>query len=447
MIRIRSRLRAVCIILLATLPVLCAGCGDADTPIPADGDVELEEQLQPDGDDEDTADIPELEEEMADVSEEEAEPEPLMIPHDVNFTPETSFTIVNGGGDHLAFPDVAKVADGSLVLVYRRGSSHVDATGKIMKIFGDARGTIWYNEEVLYDVPDMDDRDPSITTLPGGELAVNYFQYLTRTVGNTTLSTHHIFYGTSGDAGATFSAFGQVDPGDMLPVEPVRDGDGVWVDGQGEPIIIEASSAPVIAHKGLLLLPAYGGNALNLANLGATAKSRITLYTSSDNGQSWQGAPVNRFNRPDAWLMEPAILALDNGRLLMHIRTALGASPSNAGPLMQAVSDDDGATWSDWEEFGFTGHAPELYQLGNGVVISAFRWINDAFTAENVSFMYSTDRGETWSGLIEIADCGAAECGYPGVMELDNGGVLMVYYAPGGGSIKGVIYHVEEVQE
>ena len=57
--------------------------------------------------------------------------------------------------------------------------------------------------------------------------------------------------------------------------------------------------------------------------------------------------------------------------------------------------------------------------------------------------VYSLDGGDTWSDVIEILDCGLAECGYPGMVELPDNRILVVYYTPGGQSIESKIITFE----
>ena len=357
----------------------------------------------------------------------------------IAFNEATTFTIETAGADHLAFPDVTRLSDGRILLVYRRGDSHVDASGRIMKHFGSADGLDWSAAEVLYDEPGIDDRDPSVTTLANGEVAVNYFQYLTLSAEGTTVSLHENFVGVSTDDAATFGSFTSVGPCSMVTANPSLVND-LWVDDQGDLIDVNASSSSIIAYGGELLLPSYGGKALNLNNLPAHPKSRLSLFTASDLAGTWAQHEVEPDRATDTWLMEPAILALPDGRLLMQVRTANGASPGSPGNLLQTVSNDGGATWTDYEDLGFIGHAPELLRLENGVLLSAFREINDAYSKEWVSFMTSLDDGATWSERIHILDCGASECGYPGMLELEGDKLLVVFYAPGGASIDATIY-------
>jgi hypothetical protein len=360
----------------------------------------------------------------------------------IAFTPEQSFTIRDSGGNHLAFPDVARLGDGRILLVYREGATHVDATGRIMKQLGTADGLTWSDPEVLHDEPGMDDRDPSVAALAGGDLLVSYFQYAGQATADGTVYLHHNFVGRSTDDGATFGTFAQVDPGPMADPSAGLDANGVWVDGTGAPLVIMATSSAIIEVGGRLALPAYGGPALDLGDLAHATRSHLSIYW-SDDAVTWTESIVAPGVATGTWLMEPAILKLDDGTLLMHVRTAAGTSPSSPGNLWQTASADDGATWSDYRDLGFVGHAPELLQLRCGVVLSAFRWINQAFTAEAVSFVYSLDRGATWSEVQPIADCGATECGYPGLLELEENRVLVVYYAPGGVSIDATIYSFE----
>lgn len=355
----------------------------------------------------------------------------------ITFTLAQEAVVREVTAQHLAFPDVVRLRDGRLLVVYREGRTHVDATGRIMKQFGSADALTWSAPEVLVDTPSIDDRDPSVTVLPNGDVLVNWFQYLPQ--GNLTV--HHVYVTRSTDNGATFGTAVEVDHGPLTVTSPQLDAQGLWVDSAGQPVIVQASSSSVISTVGdRLLLPAYGGNALNLSNLNATPRSRLTLYASNDSGDTWTALPVAPARATDTWLMEPAIMRLDDGSLLMQLRTAAATSPSSAGHLLQTVSTDDGATFSDYRDLGFVGHAPELVQLHNGVVVSAFRYLDDALTTETVSMMASVDRGATWGDQVVIHDCSAVECGYPGLLELDGDRLLVVYYAPGGTAIDAAIY-------
>lgn len=359
-------------------------------------------------------------------------------PTQASFKVEQTFAIASTTNGHLAFPDLTRLADGRLMLVYRQGASHVDASGRIMKQFGASDGVTWTTPEVLYDAPGIDDRDPSVMTLSNGDVLVDYFQYKTVSTADGTMAVHHIFAGRSSDNGKTFGAFAQVDPGSMSPSNPHLDTAGLWVDGQSQPLFVWACSSPIVELGGQLVLPAYGGHPLNLANLAASPKSRISLFVSGD-GQSWTAEPVLTNDAASSWLQEPALLPLSSGTTLMQMRTADGTSPSNAGKLMQSTSPD-GKSWSPPGSLPFVGHAPNLVELPGGLVLSAYRLLDDALTKESVAMSWSLDDGGAWSDPIQVADCGAVECGYPSMIELSPGRFLLVYYAPGGTSIEGVIY-------
>jgi BNR repeat-like domain len=362
---------------------------------------------------------------------------------DASFNYVEEVLLVDGAGAHLAFPDVTMTADDRLMMVYRQGSGHVSTDGKLMKQFGELDGRTWGAPQVLFDLEGMDDRDPSVQTLENGDILVNYFQYRIAATPSGSNYLHEIFLGRSTDNGESFGEFIQVSSGHM-DVDGARvNQDKIWVDGDGEEIIVAASSGPVVELGGELLLPGYGGNSLNLANLAAAPRSFLSLYRSQDVGETWTEQIVDQKDQSGTWLMEPAILPIGGDELLMHIRTAAGASPSSPGEMMQIRSTDRGQTWSEYEELGFIGHAPELFLHSSGVLVSAYRWLNEAYSSETMSFSYSIDKGHTWSQPLMVENCGAAECGYPGIIELPSGELMFVFYAAGGTAIKAKIFDVE----
>lgn len=362
------------------------------------------------------------------------------------------FTVSNGPfeirgtvtGEHVAFPDVARVADGRLLLVYREATMHtVDPTGRLVKQMGQPDGLSWSDPELLYDAPDIDDRDPSITTLADGSLALNYFRYEFQATIDGPLSVYQVFYGHSNDEGASFDTMAIIAGAMDYPSASVGPG-GLWEDSLGNPITVRACSSPLIEANGRLHVQLYGGPAWVPTNPNSP-RSRVILATTDDYGASWSEAALVPERGADLWLEEPAIWALDAQRWLMHVRVAEGESPNSIGVMRQAFSDDGGQSWSEYEPFEFIGQAPYLARLESGVLLSAFRWFDDTMSTSAVSFMYSMDEGQSWSDLIFIVEPQLEEVGYPSIVELDAGRVLFVYYV-GGNSIRGTIYGVELVQ-
>jgi len=360
-------------------------------------------------------------------------------PTAITFGDPERFVIASGGGDHLAFPDVTRLPDGQLLLVYRRGATHVDATGKLMKQLGSADGRTWSTPEVLFDTPDIDDRDPSVMTTRKGEVWVNWFQYVATTTPSGTLTTHEVFTLRSTDGGKVFAPAGQISTGKMSVPGATKNAAGLWVDADGKDVVVAAASSAIVEVGSKLLLPTYGGKALASSTLGIKSPASRISMLESVGGTTFVERAINPDADKDVWLQEPALLPLAD-RWLLHARSAKGSSPGNPGKMLQAVSTDEGKTWSAWEPFPFVGHAPELLALSDGPIVSAFRELDDAYTHEWVSLVTSLDGGRTWSEPMRIRDCKASECGYPGLVELADHQLLVVYYAPGGKSIDAAIF-------
>jgi hypothetical protein len=359
----------------------------------------------------------------------------------IGFKLEQRVVVARPATGHLAFPSVTRRADGQLLVAYRLGASHVDSSGRIMRQLGTAGGTSWKPAKVLVDTPGIDDRDPSLATLASGDVALSYFCYATASTAGGTLILHHIFYCVSTDGGETLGPCTQVDGGVMSsPKAAIDASSGLWVDGQGKPLMVMATSSPVVEAGQRLLLPAYGGETLNLGALATAPRSRIALYDSGDGGKTWTARPVNPGQDKQVWQQEPALLPVAPGRWLLQIRTSSQTSPGGAGFMAQASSGDGGKTWSAFTSLGFIGHAPDLLRLENGVLLSAYRGLDATYSRASVALVASTDGGEHWGKPVTVVDCGKQECGYPSLLELAGDRLLLVYYAPGGTAIEGAIY-------
>lgn len=363
----------------------------------------------------------------------------------IKFTiPEEASTVVESSG-HFAFPDVVKLRSGKLMAVYRNGGTHADQSGAIIVSFSND-GINWGDPDFLLNDGTIDDRDPSITVFSDGRVGMNWFKYR-YPADYSEPWVHHLFFAVSDKSGLDFGEHIQVDGGVFDYSETaVMNESGIWVDENGEEITVAASSSSMVEDGEKIIIPAYFGNALNWQSMSKTPKTKVVLYESSDGGKTWIPNEVRAEIDEKTWLQEPALLKVTDKRWILQVRTAVGSSPSNKGDLVQSVSEDGGKTWSPYKSLGFVAHAPELLKLENGVIVSSFRWLDwegANATREAVSMVYSLDGGETWSDVIEILDCGAVECGYPGMVELPDNKILIVYYTPGGIGIESKIITFE----
>jgi hypothetical protein len=139
---------------------------------------------------------------------------------------------------------------------------------------------------------------------------------------------------------------------------------------------------------------------------------RTYLFTSSDDGQSWQrGAePIALHGE------EPDLLVLDSGRMLATLRYQRAKLPSDFSSLASprdgstelgvnvirnmAIlwSDDNGATWTEPRLMtALDEQTGCLVQLSDGTVLMVFGTKNDGLGQR---FMVSYDEGETWSRTV-----------------------------------------------
>ncbi len=363
-------------------------------------------------------------------------------PGKVRFVKQNSiFQIRVDTQHHLAFPDVVKLSNDSLLVTYRQGEEHIDTFSTLISQVGSPNGTLWMKPDTIFNDPLMDDRDPSTEVLSDGSLVINFF----KRQHNDPLEAppiSHLFIAHINEQHNAINRVKQIDKGEFLPKNPRLSKDNFWIKGLwGRKIETHASASSLIEYKNKLLLPSYGGYPL-VRKKGfdgfLSPKSTIAIYQSRNQGKSWKKNDIEIPNTSSLWLQEPALVNIGDSLLILHVRTAGGNSAFGASTMIQTTSKDDGKTWSNPTEFDFIGQSPELYQLSNGVLIDGFRLVDKN---NKVAFIFSDDNGASWSEP-QVIDYCRGECGYPAMVEIDKNHVLFVYYNENAHQVKGVIYTV-----
>jgi len=296
---------------------------------------------------------------------------------------EDFLTIVrnSGAGGYEAFPDIAHLNDGRLMVVHYAGYSHISMPndvwpmgGRISYVLSSDEGMTWSEPHVLLDTP-QDDRDPSIARLKDGRLICNFFN----------VPSGDVFVTTSADNGTTWNT---------------------------EQMVTKrfATSSPVRQlASGRLVLPMYRSVAL-----------------SDDQGKTWRTIEIPSATPEAAGvdLTEADVVELSDNQLYAVHRTDDGS------PMRYTTSTDGGETWSQARSLSFQGHSPYLLLTKSNILVLGYRGVleDDRFDTQ---LRYSKDNGKTWSDACRIDDLIGA---YPSMIELDDGSVFVVYYEEGAGS-------------
>ncbi|MGB9905917.1 MAG: sialidase family protein [Candidatus Saccharicenans sp.] len=291
-----------------------------------------------------------------------------------------------GAGGYEAFPDVARLKDGRLMVVFYAGYDHVSLPdkdhplgGRICYVLSGDEGRTWSPATSLYDGPD-DDRDPSIVELSDGRLLCNFFSLRKKDKGWEGLGTWLI---RSEDGGKTWSQ-PELIARDYYCSSPLRQ-----------------------LPDGRLILGLYRQT---------EAGSHGAVTISQDGGQSWS-KPIDIDNGGYPLDAETDVIMLKDGSLYA-IQRSRGQS------MCYAVSEDGGRSWSVSRPVGFAGHCPYLLRTPGDIIVLAHR-------LPGTSLHYSLDEARTWSDNILIDEVGGA---YPSMVNLSDGSVLVVYYEEGPGS-------------
>ena len=254
---------------------------------------------------------------------------------------------------HSAFPSAARLANGSLLVVYREGPNHYTARdGFILSRTSADLGKTWSAQATVIPAAlGIDYRDPSISTSTDGSTL-----YLTYFKGTASLSAAGSFFRSSTDGGATWTREVRIDPhlassAITAPAVQLADGslvtvhyskragesrDSVWMSRSRDhgatwttTLLINGESAgrdyqePYLVRQGadLFLTFRWGHN------------DSIGSVFSSDSGATWS-TPTAAFPGTG----RPSSVWLSDGTIVVYVR-------DSAGEFDIRVTGDRGATW------------------------------------------------------------------------------------------------------
>jgi hypothetical protein len=330
-------------------------------------------------------------------------------------TPGQTFRVITTEGpwgDYEAFPDVCRLNNGDLFVVFYAGTGHVTLPGgqaptggSIYGMRSSDRGKTWGKPFLVIDTP-QDDRDPHVCQLANGDLLATYFTRSVETKGDLSLEVGHVWVVRSTDNGQTWDK--QPTPVKPTPYDNYKGVSSVFISGP--PVQLEGKH---------VILPIYGTI--------SSGHYETAIIHSKDFGRTWGEASRVDPQQSAAFsygFCEASIARLASGRLIIVMRPG----------MHQSYSDDQCYTWSKATQWPHRGDAPTVIRTKNNVLVCAHRYPGTAVSL-------STDEGATWSAPWQIDTVGGA---YPGLAELEDGSIVCIYYEEGAMSnIREAIFRIE----
>ncbi len=148
----------------------------------------------------------------------------------------------------------------------------------------------------------------------------------------------------------------------------------------------------------------------------------VFVVRSNDGGRTWS-APQEAARLAGRELEEPAMLALDERRLLLMLRDNI------THYLHSAVSEDSGHTWSEPRQTSILGYPAHLLRLPDGRIMCTYGYRYAPFSIRAV---LSEDEGRTWDSeqcLVIRDGLPNRDLGYPATVLCRDGSLFTIYYA------------------
>ncbi|MBX3422868.1 MAG: exo-alpha-sialidase [Pirellulaceae bacterium] len=301
--------------------------------------------------------------------------------------------------------DVIELDDGRLLVVYMEFSgtgSDFAQTRLVAQWSGDG-GLNWSGHRVVAETAPGDINVYSPNLLPAHDGAV-LLLFMRQHHTNPITST--IYTWRSSDSGASFQPVGQVSNGYY---------------GLCNAVVKRTSS-------GRLLLPVTVIDKQGTTAHGETYAAIVLL--SDDDGRSWRESN-GRIQLPMRGVMEPHVQECRDGRMLMVMRSQLGA-------LFLSQSTDDGQTWSKPQTSGLSSpeSCPELTQIpstGDLLMIWNNSPYDPAFRSHfgkrsPLTAAISSDDGRTWKVVDDIESDPDRAFSNPGCRFTRSGHAIINYW-------------------
>lgn len=334
---------------------------------------------------------------------------------------------------YFGWPSVARLQSGKIAAVasgYRH--MHVCPFGKAVISYSEDEGRTFTHPAPIIDTP-LDDRDAGI--LPFGEKNVivtsfnNSVQFQRDSIEwyrkNSELSEEYLAFLKSHldsvDADAEDKYLGS-------EFAISRDGGITFKELHRSPVT--SPHGPCLLADGTIL---WVGRTFS-KNDAFTEDDGIRSYKITPDGKcEYVGAvPDITYNGGKVNLCEPHAIALPDGTVICHIRANdyEGEGDCSMFTLYQTESTDGGKTWSEPHAIlERKGGAPAHLMLhSSGTLISTYACREEPF---GIKAMFSRDGGKTWdTGYTLYTEDICPDLGYPCSIELEDGSILTVFYAP-----------------
>ncbi len=285
------------------------------------------------------------------------------------------------------FPVMIRLQDGRLGAVIRAGARHVGIKGRLAWITSSDGGRTWSKPTTIVDGP-YDDRNPSLCQAADGTIIVGYSEastYDAKGRYDRRVGKFELFTVASKDGGKSWSARRPMN----IPQYPSGS-----VFGRA-----------LLLPDHTILMPVYW-------------RSDCSLLASRDHGATW-----TYYARVAARCNEFSLARLPNGRLVAVAR-------SNG--LSCLHSDDNGKTWKSLGRITKPNQHPgDICVLKSGHLLLVY---GSRVPPYGVQAMLSRDGGRTWEAKHRVAlawDSQNVDTGYPSVVQLDDGTIVVLYYAVG----------------
>ena len=283
--------------------------------------------------------------------------------------------------------DFITLKDGRILFVYSHytGTSADDhANAYLAGRYSTDNGKTWTNEDVKIVGQEgiMNVMSVSLLRLQNGEIALFY---LRKNSDSDCIPLLRI----SGDEADTWSD----------PIECITDRDAYFVLNNNR--VIQLKDGRLMMAVAMHKSPGDS----TFASIG-----RIWSYYSDDNGRMWKAS--QEVANPDSVVtQEPGLTELDNGEVLMYLRTMSGVQ-------YFSYSKDKGETWSQIEKSNI--HSPcspasitRIPSTGDLLLVWNDNGSNQKRTPFNIA--YSEDEGETWLNRQYIEDNPDGSFCYPAI--------------------------------